>query len=116
MSKLKKIVNNSLEDEIKLNVVYNSAKLNQYFNVKDHVPQKYKSDVAFKCTYPQTDCNESYIGETERCFEERIVDHNKLHKKSDIYKHSSENSHPQFWMDNVQIVGRNYGNVLKKNC
>ena len=34
---MKKIVSNSLEDGVKPKVVYNSAKLNQYFNVKDPV-------------------------------------------------------------------------------
>ena len=45
---------------------------------------------------PQINCNEPYIGETERHFEERIIDHNKRDKKSHIYKHSSENGHPMF--------------------
>ena len=76
---------NSLDD-IKSKFVYNSVKLSQYFNIKDPVPQKYKSDLEFKCTYPQNDCNESYIGETEWRFEERIIDHNKRDKKSHIYK------------------------------
>ena len=66
MSKMKKIVSNSLEDDIKPKVVYNSAKLSQYFNIKDFVPQKYKSDLVYKCTCSQTDCNETYMGETER--------------------------------------------------
>ena len=55
-------------------VVYNLTKLRQYFNVKDPVPQKHKSDLVYKCTCPQTDCNESYISETERRFEERITE------------------------------------------
>ena len=80
MSKMKKIVSNSLEDGVKPKVVYNSAKLSQYFNIKDPVPQKYKSDLVYECTCPQIDCNESYIGETDRCFEERIIDHNKRDK------------------------------------
>ena len=81
MSKMKKIICNSLEDGVKPKVVYNSAKLNQYFNVKDPVPQKYKRDLVYKCTCPQIDRNESYIGETERRFEKRIIDHNKRDKK-----------------------------------
>ena len=56
---MKKIVSNSLEDYIKPKVVYNSAKLSQYFNVKDPALQKYKSDLVYKCTCPQIDCNES---------------------------------------------------------
>ena len=38
MSKMKKIICNSLEDGVKTKSVYNSAKLSQYFNVKDPVP------------------------------------------------------------------------------
>ena len=45
MSKIKKIKSNSLEDGVKPKVVYNLAKLSQYFNVKELVPQKYKSDL-----------------------------------------------------------------------
>ena len=35
ISKMKKIDSNSLEDDIKLKVVYNSPKLSQYFDAKD---------------------------------------------------------------------------------
>ena len=111
---MKKKVSNSLEDGLKPKVVYNSAKLSQYFNVEDPVPQKYESDLVYKCTCPQTDCNESHISETERGFEERIIDHNKPDKNSHIYKHSSENSHPHVWLDSFQIVGRNYGKRVKR--
>ena len=49
-----------------------------------------------------------------RLFEEHIIDHNKHDKKSHIYKHSSENSYPNVWLDNFRIVGRNYGNCIKR--
>ena len=114
MSKMKKRVSNSLEDGVKLKVVYNLAKLSQYFNVKDSVPQKYKTDLVYKCTCPKIDCNEPYISETERRFDERILNQNKWDKKSQIYIHSSENSHPHVGLDNFQIVGRYYGNRIKR--
>ena len=114
MSKMKKIVSNSFENSVKQKFVYNSAKLNQYFNVKDAVPKKYRSDLVYKCACPRIDCNESYIGETERRFEERITDHNKRDTKSHIYKYNSQNSHPHVWLDNFQIVSRNYGNRIKR--
>ena len=50
-----KIVSYSLEDGVKLKVAYNSAKLSQYFNGKDHVPQRHKTDLVYKCACPQTD-------------------------------------------------------------
>ena len=80
--------------------IINKTTRSQYFNVKDPVPQKYKSDLAYKWTYSHIKCNESHIGETERRFEEHKHD-----KKSRIYKHSSENSHPHVWLDNFEIVG-----------
>ena len=83
---MKKIVSDSLEDGVKPEVVFNSSKLSQSFNVKDPIPHKYKCGLIYKCTCPQTDCNELYIGETERCFEERIIDHNKRDKKSYLCK------------------------------
>ena len=92
------------------------AKLSQYFNVKNPVPQTYKSDLVCKCTCPRIDCNESCIGETERRFEEHIIDHNKRDKKSHIYKHCSENSCPHIWLDNFQLVDKNYGNRKKMNA
>ena len=58
MPKMKKIVGNSLEGYIKPKVVYNSAKLSQYFNMEDPALQKYKSDLVYICTCPQIDCDE----------------------------------------------------------
>ena len=85
-------------------------------SVKDPIPQKYKSDLLYKCTCPQIHCNESYIGKTERRLEEHIMDHNKRDKKSHIYKHSSKNSHLHVRLDNFQIVGRSYGSrIIRKN-
>ena len=51
LSKMKKIVSNSLEDGVKPKVVYNLAKLSQYINVEDSVPQKYKINLVYKCTF-----------------------------------------------------------------
>ena len=96
MPKMKKIVINSLKDDIKPKVVYNSANLSQYFNIKDPASQKYKCDLVYRCTCSQIYCNESYIGETESRFKECIIDHNKRHEKWHIYKHSSENRHLKF--------------------
>ena len=86
MSKMKKIVSNSLEDGVKPKIVYNSAKLSQYFNVKDPVPQKYKSDLVYKCTCSQIDCNKLYISETKRHFEMYSIDDDECDKKY-IYKY-----------------------------
>ena len=64
------------------NINFNLHKRNSIFpNLKDYVPQKYKSDLIHKCACPQIDCDELYICETQRHFEERIIVHNKRDKK-----------------------------------
>ena len=50
----------------------------------------------YKCTCPQIDCNESYIGEIERCFEEHVIDHNKRDKKSIFTKIAVKTVIPTF--------------------
>ena len=72
ISKLNKIVSNLLEDGVKSKIVYNSAKLSRYFNVKHFNPQKHKSNLVYECTCPQIGSTESYICETE----EHIINHN----------------------------------------
>ena len=52
MSTMKKIVSNSLEDGVKLKILYNSAKLSQIFYEKDPYSLKYESDLVYKCTCP----------------------------------------------------------------
>ena len=84
MSEMKIIVSNSLEDSAKPKTVYTLTKPSQYFNVKEPVFPKYKSDLAYKCTCTRIDFNELYAGKIERRFEERSVNHNKCDKKSHI--------------------------------
>ena len=90
MSKMRKIVSNSLVDGVKPKVAYKWAKLSLYFNVKDPVPQKYIEKLVYECTCSQIDSNESSLGKTEKHFEECIIDHNKRDKNSHICKHRSK--------------------------
>ena len=96
MSKMKKIVSNSLESCVKPKFIFDLAKPSYYFNKKDRVLAKYidfvYNDLVYNCTQRQIDRNESYIGETKIRFEERIIDLSKRNNKSHILKHNSENS------------------------
>ena len=114
MRKMKKLVDQSLEQGTKSKVVFNATKLKHYFNVKDPVLEKYKSDLTYECSCPEEDCHEKYIGETERRFEERIIDHNQRDKKSHMYKHCKNENHPHVWVNNFTIIGSNYGSKIKR--
>ena len=114
MRKMKKIVDQSLEEGTKSKVVFNATKLHQYFNVKDPVPNKYKSDLIYECSCPHEECNETYLGETERRFEERVIEHNNRDKKSHMYKHCKSKNHPHVWWDNFIFLDNNYGTKIKR--
>ena len=48
-----------------------------------------------------------------KVFWEAAVGHNKW-DKNHIYKHCNENSHLHPWLNNLKIIGRSYGNRLKR--
>ena len=68
----------------------------------------YKSDLVYRYTCPQTECNESKKGETERRLKERFIDHNRRDKNliftNIVY----------FWFNNFEVIGRNHGNQVKR--
>ena len=67
-----------------------------------------------KCKCPEDTCNETYIGETKRRIQERIIDHNKRDKKSHILQHTRDKKHKHVWTNNFEIIGANYKTTYKR--
>jgi len=112
ITKLKKYIKSILDNKAKPRIAYNATKLSSKFNVKDTTTHYH--NIVYKCVCPAENCDESYIGETERRITERIMDHNKRDKKSHVLSHSREESHPHVWIKDFKILGRNYKNNIKR--
>ena len=114
ISKMKKLLRNSLPENVQPRVVYNSTKLSSKFQLKDKIEFEHKNNVVYYCQCPNDNCNENYIGETSRRIIERIKDHNNRDKKSHILTHSIEKKHAHVWKDDFKIIGANYKNNTKR--
>ena len=55
----------------------------------------------------------SYVGETDRRIEKRIMDHNKRDKNSHLLKPSREKNHQNVWENDFKVLGNNYPSNFK---
>ena len=73
--------------------VYKSKKLGLYFNIKDSTKLEHQLDLTYFTQCPEVNCNETYIGETARRLQERVLDHAGKDRISNMVKHSMDTSH-----------------------
>ena len=67
-----------------------------------------KKNVVYKVQCPHEDCEETYIGETERRIYERVLDHSGRDMNSTVFRHSTLTGHGPITMDNVKIIAKGF--------
>ena len=77
---------------------------------KDKDPINKKSGVIYRFKCDKVDCDDEYIGESARNFEERLKEH--LKAPSPIYDHHNTSGH-DVTSDNFSILGREEQNLLR---
>ena len=82
---LSKLCKQFCKENFKINLVFNSFKVENYFSKKDPIPDDLKSFLVYKFTCAS--CSSSYIGKTCRNFKTRIEEHIKKDNKFHIFKH-----------------------------
>ena len=98
--------------------VYKSKKLGSYFNIKDSAKLEHQHDLTYLTQCPEVNCSESYFGETVRIFQERVLDHARKDRKSNMVKHTMDIGYPPVCMTDFQILteGFNHRNFMRKTC
>ena len=76
----------------------------------DKDPIQKNSGVIYRYKCDRVDCDEEYIGESSRTFEERFGEH--LKSPSPIYEHYNITGH-KVTIDNFSIVGREDQNLMR---
>ena len=89
----------------------NSTIKNLLVSPKDKDPMVNKSGAIYWFQYGDLTCDDEYLGETSRTFEERFKEH--LKDPSPIHHHSSNTGHPTT-QQNFQIIRRE-GHGLTRN-
>ena len=70
---------------------------------KGKIPIQLHQDVVYQWTFPEDNCNSSYIGESSRCFESWVKEHNTL-STSTIFQHSTTHNHPKADTSQFKII------------
>ena len=94
------------KDKIVTNAAYKAKKLSSCFNIKDRSPLIHQHNLVYK--YNCADCSSTYIGETARRLEERVLDHNKRDKNSHVLKHRRERNHCDITMNDITVLSKNF--------
>ena len=82
--------------------------------MKDKTKFEHNHDIVYHGICPETDCSENYIGETARRISERVKDHRGKDVHSHLFKHTVESGHKVLDVTNYSIIGKGYGNNIKK--
>ena len=113
-----KSLNNTLKRTLPENaecrVVQTGTKLSQFFNIKDRIDEKHRSNFIYHHECQNRKCDEDYIGETKRRRENRTGEHSGKDKNSEIFKHSCSTKHPKAKDKNFKILATNYENRRKR--
>ena len=98
-----KSLRNTLKSVIPANntrkIIFTGTKSASKFNIKDKIRKEHKHDLIYKAQCPNINCDETYIGNIEWRFSERIIDHSGSDDKSHLYEHAEKTSH-----ENMNII------------
>ena len=90
--------------------VYISRKLDSAFNIKDQTKLVHKHDLTYLVKCPENTCSETYLGETARRLNERIMEHAGKDNKLHILKDTVQSGHPSVFPNNFRILQKGYNN------
>ena len=103
---LKNTLKRYTQQDEKLKVIYTGTKLGSFFNIKDKTKLEHQHNLVYKAICPNENCQETYVGETERRIIERIKDHQGRDHHSHVLKHSIEKSHERVNMKDFEILSK----------
>ena len=111
---LKRQLKELIPNNITINVINNAKRISSFFNNKDNILKEHKHDTVYKFTCLENSCDATYIGESGRRLEERIVGHNGRDNKSHIAKHVAEATHPETSFDDFKIINSGFYKNYRK--
>ena len=106
-------LNKHLKDDIKVMIRYQATKLSSRFEVKNQTKFQDRNGAVYCCKCPENDCDDFYIGETDRLISERIIIHNKRDKNSYPLQHAQNKKHAHVWVNDFTILNSNYRSKIK---
>ena len=104
---LKKNLQRVLPVNIQTRIVYTGTKLSSHLrNIKDPTPFEEQQDIIYHSFYSAKNCNENYIGESDRQLDERMKDNNGQDRNFHLFKHLVESRHDPVLKNDFGIIGK----------
>ena len=72
---------------------------------KDKIPTQLHQDMIYQWTCSNENCNSSYIGESNKCLESRVKEHNTS-STSAIFQHCTNRNHPKANISQLKSLTR----------
>ena len=85
-------------------IILRGTKLRSQFNIKNDTNKQYKHDLVYFSRCPSTTYTDSYIGQTAKRLNERLVDHSGRGTKAHVVRHCFNTNH--------EIVNSEHFNIL----
>ena len=92
--KIKKDLSKALLSILETMVTYQRTKFSTKFNIKNQTKFQHKNNIVYYDKCLNIKCKNDYVGETNRRSIERIIDHNKREKKSQLLKYAQDENMP----------------------
>ena len=88
--------------------VYKSKKLGSYSNINDPTKLEYQHDLTYFIQCPGVNSNETYLGETAIRLQERVLEHARKDRKSNMVIYGMDTGHPLVCMIDFQILTKGF--------
>ena len=93
---------------------YKSKKLGSYFNIKDCTKLEHQHDRTYFTKCLRVNFNETYLGETARRLQERVLEHAEKDRKSNMVKQCMDIGHPPACMKDFQVLTKTFNHCKLK--
>ena len=88
-------------------------KLSPSSDIKDQTKLEHKHDLTYLVKCPENSCLETYLGETARRLNEKIMEHSGKDKKSHMLKHGIISRHSSVSPNNSRSLQKRYNIKMK---
>ena len=89
-------------------IILRGTKLRSQFNIKNDTNKQYKHDLVYFSRCPSTTYTDSYIGQTAKRLNERLVDHSGRGTKAHVVRHCFNTNHETVNSEHFNILDLGY--------
>ena len=114
IQKLKRSIEKTSKNNVKVRVTYTPCKLGSKFQVKDKTKFNHQHNVTYHVNCANDKCRSNYTGQIKCRIMKRILQHNSRDNASHILQHSKKFKHRRVTLNNVKILGKGYRSNFKR--